>query len=213
MICNHSINGQLLKTSVLTECLCCGVLWNFCLSLNRYSWAVESKLFLWISLLDENIFGIQLHLHHLSRGYSFNNMHLECITSVGWLIPYSTVWTRCCKGLPVTLLGACLPSFSVQLSLLLSITEEMFNSCFIYVHFIWSHRAHCLNPLRNFISVACMWLLSFFLRTNDSLPETSHYETQVYKRSAFYYTVLFSVFSCSSKHLSYIAVFISFITV
>jgi len=149
-------------------------------------------------------------------GYSFSNVHLEYITSVGWLIPYSTDWTRCCKGLAMTLLGACLPSFSVQLPLfyiILSITEEMFNSCFLYVYFIWSHRAHCLNPFRNFISVACMWLLSFFLSTHASLPETSHYETQVYKRSALSYTVLFSVFSCRSKHLIYAAVFVSFIIV
>ena len=41
--CNHSINGQLLRTSVLTGRLCIGALWNFCLSLNCDSWAVEGK--------------------------------------------------------------------------------------------------------------------------------------------------------------------------
>ena len=34
VLCNHSINGQLLRTSVLTGPLCFGVLSNFCLSLN-----------------------------------------------------------------------------------------------------------------------------------------------------------------------------------
>ena len=67
MICNHSTNGQLLKTSVLTGFLCCGVLWNFFLSLNCDSWAIEGKLFFWIHLFDENIVGIQLHLYHLSN--------------------------------------------------------------------------------------------------------------------------------------------------
>jgi len=141
---------------------------------------------------------------------------MNTVNTIYTMIPYSTDWTRCCKGLAVTLLGACLPSFCVQLSLLyilLSITEEMFNSCFIYIYFIWSHWVHCLNPLRNFISVPCMWLLSFFLSTHDSLPETSHYETQICRRSTFSYAVFFSVFSCRSKHLIYIAVFISFIIV
>ena len=32
--CNHSINGQLLRSSVLTGRLCSGALRNFCLSLN-----------------------------------------------------------------------------------------------------------------------------------------------------------------------------------
>ena len=32
--CNHSINSQLLRTSVLTGRLCFGALRNFCLSLN-----------------------------------------------------------------------------------------------------------------------------------------------------------------------------------
>jgi len=49
--CNHSINSQLLRTSVLTGRLCFGALWNFCLSLNCDSWAVEGKLFFWISLV------------------------------------------------------------------------------------------------------------------------------------------------------------------
>jgi len=43
--CNHSISGQLLRTSVLTGRLCFGALWNFCLSLNCDSWAAEGKLF------------------------------------------------------------------------------------------------------------------------------------------------------------------------
>lgn len=102
-------------------------------------------------------------------------------------------------------------SFSLQLSLfylILSIIEERFNSCFIYVFCIWSHGAHLLIPVRNFISVACMWLLSFFLRTHDSLQETRHYETQVCKRSTFSYTLLSLLFRCRYKHLSYLAVFI-----
>ena len=49
--CNHSTNGQLLRTSVLTGRFCFGALWNFCLSLNCDSWAVEGKLFFWISLV------------------------------------------------------------------------------------------------------------------------------------------------------------------
>ena len=45
VLCNHSINGQLLRTSVLTGRLCFGALLNFCLSLNCDSGAVEVKLF------------------------------------------------------------------------------------------------------------------------------------------------------------------------
>ena len=30
-LCNHIIYGQLLKTSIMTGCLCFGALWNFCL--------------------------------------------------------------------------------------------------------------------------------------------------------------------------------------
>ena len=34
VLCNHSINGQLLGTSVLTRCVSFGALRNFCLSQN-----------------------------------------------------------------------------------------------------------------------------------------------------------------------------------
>jgi hypothetical protein len=49
LLCNHSTNSQLLWTSVLSGHLCFGALWNFCLSLNCDSWAVEGKLFFWIT--------------------------------------------------------------------------------------------------------------------------------------------------------------------
>ena len=49
--CNHSINGQLLRTSVLSGRLYFGALWNVCLSLNCDSLAVDGRLLFWISLV------------------------------------------------------------------------------------------------------------------------------------------------------------------
>ena len=57
-LCKHSINGQLLRTSVLTGHLCFGALWNFCLSLNCDSWAVEGKLLFWISLVLSSLLSV-----------------------------------------------------------------------------------------------------------------------------------------------------------
>jgi len=59
--CNHSINGQLLRTSVLIGRHCFGTLWNFCLSLNCDSWAVEGKLFFWISLVQSSLLSVILN--------------------------------------------------------------------------------------------------------------------------------------------------------
>ena len=58
---NHCINGQLLRTSVLTGWLCFGALWNFCLSLNCDSWADEGKLFFWNSLVLSSLLSIILN--------------------------------------------------------------------------------------------------------------------------------------------------------
>ena len=55
VLCNQSINGQLLRTSVLNGRLCFGALWSFCLSLNCDSSAVEGKLFFWISLVLDSL--------------------------------------------------------------------------------------------------------------------------------------------------------------
>jgi hypothetical protein len=59
--CNHSINSQLLRTSVQIGHLCFGALWNFCLSLNCDSWAVEGKLFFWISLVQSSLLSVILN--------------------------------------------------------------------------------------------------------------------------------------------------------
>jgi len=59
--CNHSINGQLLRTSVLIGRLCFGALWNFCLLINCDSWAVEGKLFFWISLVQSSLLSVILN--------------------------------------------------------------------------------------------------------------------------------------------------------
>ena len=59
--CNHSINGQLLRNSVPTGRLCFGALWNVCLSLNCDSWAVEGKLFFWISLVQSSLLSANLN--------------------------------------------------------------------------------------------------------------------------------------------------------
>ena len=61
LLCNHSINGQLLRTSVLTGRVCFGALRNFCLSQNCDSWAVEGKLFFWISLVLSSLLSIILN--------------------------------------------------------------------------------------------------------------------------------------------------------
>jgi len=61
VLCNHSINGQLLRTSVLTGHLCFGALWYFCLLLNCDSWAVEGKLFFWISLVLSSLLSVILN--------------------------------------------------------------------------------------------------------------------------------------------------------
>jgi len=50
VLCNQSINGQLLRTSVLTGRLCFGALWSFCLSLNCDSWTGEGKILLWFRI-------------------------------------------------------------------------------------------------------------------------------------------------------------------
>jgi hypothetical protein len=63
LLWNHSISGQLLRTSVLSGRFCFGALWNFCLSLNCDSWAVEGKLFFWISLLLRTL--VKCNLEHL----------------------------------------------------------------------------------------------------------------------------------------------------
>jgi hypothetical protein len=60
VLSNHGINGPLLRTSVLTGRLCFGVLWNFCLSLNCDSWAVEGMLFFWISLVLSSLLSVIL---------------------------------------------------------------------------------------------------------------------------------------------------------
>ena len=61
ILCNHSINGQLLWTSVLSAHLCFGALWNFCLSLSCDSWAIEGKLFFWIILVLCSLLGVILN--------------------------------------------------------------------------------------------------------------------------------------------------------
>jgi len=62
VLCNHSINRQLLRISVLAGRLCFGVLWNFCLSLNCDSWVVEGKLFFWICLVISSLLSVTLTL-------------------------------------------------------------------------------------------------------------------------------------------------------
>ena len=59
--CNHSINSQLLRTLVMTGLLYFGALWNFCLSLNCDSWAVEDKLFFLISLVLSSLLTVILN--------------------------------------------------------------------------------------------------------------------------------------------------------
>ena len=61
VLCNHSTNGQLLRTSVLTGWLCFGAPWNFCLSLNCDSWAAQRKLFFWISLVLSSLLSVILN--------------------------------------------------------------------------------------------------------------------------------------------------------
>jgi len=64
--CNRSINGPLLRTSVLTGRLCFGALWRFCLSLNCDSWAVKGKLFFWITLVLSSLFSAILNSSFVS---------------------------------------------------------------------------------------------------------------------------------------------------
>ena len=61
LVCNHSLNGQLLRTSVLTRRVCFGALWNSFLSLNCDSRAVEGKLFFWISLVISSVLSVILN--------------------------------------------------------------------------------------------------------------------------------------------------------
>jgi len=67
VLCNQSINGQLLRTSVVTGRLCFGALWNFCLSLNCDSWAIEDKLFFWISLVLSSLLSTILNPSFVSK--------------------------------------------------------------------------------------------------------------------------------------------------
>ena len=66
VLCNKSINGQLLRTSVLTGRLCFGALWDFCLLRNCDSWAVEGKLFFWISLVLSSLLSAILNSSFVS---------------------------------------------------------------------------------------------------------------------------------------------------
>ena len=61
LLCNHSINSQLLRTSVLTGRVCFDALWDFCLWLNCDSWDVEGKLFFWISLVLSSLLSVILN--------------------------------------------------------------------------------------------------------------------------------------------------------
>jgi hypothetical protein len=61
VLSNHSTNGQLLRTSVRTGPVCFGALWNCCLTLNCNSWAVEGKLFFWISLVLSSLLSVILN--------------------------------------------------------------------------------------------------------------------------------------------------------
>ena len=61
VLCNQSINGQLLRTSVMIGRFCFGALWNFCISVNCDSWAVEGKFFFWISLALSSLLSANLN--------------------------------------------------------------------------------------------------------------------------------------------------------
>jgi hypothetical protein len=60
VLSNHCINGQLLRTLVLTGHLCFGALWNFCLSLNCDSCSLEGKLIFLISLVLSSLLSVIL---------------------------------------------------------------------------------------------------------------------------------------------------------
>jgi hypothetical protein len=79
ILSNHSINVQLHRTSVLTGRLCFGALWIFCLSLNCDSWAVEGKLFFWISLVLSFLLSVILNTCFGDLSVINTGLFLVCI--------------------------------------------------------------------------------------------------------------------------------------
>ena len=67
VLCNQSINGQLLRISALTGRLYFDTLWNICLSLNWDSWAFEGKRFFWISLMLSSLLSAILNPSFVSK--------------------------------------------------------------------------------------------------------------------------------------------------
>ena len=90
VLCNHSIDGQLLRTSVLTGRLCFGALWNFCLSLNCDSWPVEGMLFFRISLVLSSLLSVILK---------------TCFGSFVHILGHSVLFTHFLKHLFAPIMG------------------------------------------------------------------------------------------------------------